>query len=589
MIADAPNINSLWARLVVEELTRNGVTGFHVSPGSRSAPLALAAAEHPQAHCRVHFDERGAAYHALGHAAASRRPAVLICTSGTAVANYFPAVMEASSARIPLLLLTADRPPELLAAGANQTVDQSKLFGTYARWEMTLPAPSMEAAPEAVLTTVDQAVYRCLRAPAGPVHLNCMFREPLAPLPTGQDFRTYLSSVRAWSAGTRPYSTYGGMRPGSDPTVLKECLARIDSTRHGLLVVGRLETHEESDAILKLARALNWPTLPDVTSGLRLGDIRAPLIHYFDQLLTSERYRRLFRPQTILHLGGAVTSKRYLRQLETSPPLNYIQIVGHPLRQDPAHRVTLRGEMEIAGFCGSITPAVTRQGEDSWLYAFRRASMRVKDLVQEFVDKDSALTEIAIAQLVSRHLHEGDILYLGNSMPIRDMDMFGFAGGAPVRVAANRGASGIDGSIATPVGWADGSGRPVTALIGDLAALHDLNSFALAPRAAAPVVFVVVNNNGGGIFHFLPVAAFPEHFEQSFGTPHGFRFDCAAEMFGLEYANPRSKAEFVDAYQAARERGAPAIIEVNTDRAENLRVHKALQSAIVQALDSGEF
>jgi 2-succinyl-5-enolpyruvyl-6-hydroxy-3-cyclohexene-1-carboxylate synthase len=589
MIAEAPNINTLWAQLVIEELVRTGVSSFHISPGSRSAPLTLAVAGHPKANRFVHFDERGAAYHALGHAAATGRPSVLICTSGTASANYFPAIVEASSARVPLIVLTADRPPELQACGANQSVDQIGIYGKYTRWEQTLPTPSLDVPPEVVLTAVDQAVYRCMRSPAGPVHLDLMYREPLAPVRTGQEFGTYLSSVRAWRNGTRPYSTYGGARTGNDPTVLKECLARIDATRHGFLVVGKLNSREESEAALKLARALNWPTLPDVASGLRLGDIRAPLIHYFDQLLTSERFRRLFRPQTILHLGGALTSKRFLRQLETSPPANYILINDHPLREDPAHRVTLRGELDVAGFCGAISPAVTRKGEDSWLYPFRRGSMRAMELIQEFVDRDSALTEIAVAQLVSRHLREGDVLFLGNSMPIRDMDMYGFAGSAPVRIAANRGASGIDGCVATAAGWANGGGKPVTAILGDLATLHDLNSFLLARQSAAPVIYVVINNNGGGIFHFLPVAAFPEHFETNFGTPHGLRFESVAPLFGLNYAQPRTKEAFVDAYQEARDRGVSTLIEVETDRAHNVHVHRELQSLLVEALDGGEF
>lgn len=588
MIADAPNINSLWAQLIVEELVRQGVTSFHVTPGSRSAPLALAVAGNPRAQRFIHYDERGAAYQALGHAAATGKPSALVCTSGTAVANYFPAVVEASSAGVPLILLTADRPPELQSSGANQTIDQSKLFAAYTRWEYVLPPPTLDVQPEAVLTAVDQAVYRCRRSPAGPVHLNCMFREPLAPLPTGQDFHTYLSSVRSWRGGTRPYSTHGDPHTRNDSQILKECLARIDTTRHGFLVVGRLESAGEAEAVLKLARALNWPTFPDVTSGLRLGDIRSPLVHYYDLLLVSERFRRLFRPQTILHLGGPITSKRYLRQLETTPPANYILVADHPLRQDPVHRVTLRGELDIAGFCGAITPAVTNKGEDAWLYAFRRASMRVKDLVQEFVDKDSALTEVAVAQLVSRHLREGEVLFLGNSMPIRDMDMFGFAGGAPVRVAANRGASGIDGNIATIAGWANGAGRPVTAILGDLAALHDLNSLALLRTTAAPVVLIVVNNNGGGIFHFLPVAAFQEGFEEVFGTPHGVRFEHAARLFGLAYANPRSKTALVEAFQHARDEGVSTLIEVNTDREENLHVHRALQNEVTSLLAIGE-
>jgi 2-succinyl-5-enolpyruvyl-6-hydroxy-3-cyclohexene-1-carboxylate synthase len=338
--------------------------------------------------------------------------------------------------------------------------------------------------------------------------------------------------------------------------------------------------------VKELAETLQWPTLPDVTSGLRLGTSGAPFVHYYDQLLLSGPFQEECTPDTVLHVGGPFVSKRLLQLWESRPPEHYIMVADHPRRSDPAHRVTLRIEADVQRFARWLIPSVRVKADENWTQAWFERSARVERAVETVVEDRPDLTEIAVARLVSKHIPEHATLVLGNSMPIRDMDMYGAPCGPRVVVAANRGASGIDGAVATAAGYANALRKPVAVVLGDLALLHDLNSLALLRTTAAPVVVVVLNNNGGGVFSFLPIAGFRDHFERYFAAPHGLRFDQAAEMFGLGCANPSTKEAFLDAFRGAMDGGRAAIIEVTTDRDENYQAHQALEAAVVAALEA---
>ncbi|MCZ6449269.1 MAG: 2-succinyl-5-enolpyruvyl-6-hydroxy-3-cyclohexene-1-carboxylic-acid synthase [Deltaproteobacteria bacterium] len=265
MNADAPNLNSLWGRLLIEELVRTGIRYFCLSSGSRCAPLTTAVAAHPNVTSIHHFDERGAAFHALGYARATSRPAVLITTSGTAVANTWPAVVEASVDRVPMILVTGDRPPELQDTGANQTIDQGKFFGPYVRWQMELPCPNTQINPEVILTGVDQAVYRAQRSPQGPVHINCMYREPLAPVSHGEDYTGYLSALESWRSGVEPYTEYALPSTGPKVQPLHQLASKLNGVQQGLVVVGSLRDLTQSRSVQKMVQSLPgqpFPTLP---------------------------------------------------------------------------------------------------------------------------------------------------------------------------------------------------------------------------------------------------------------------------------------------------------------------------------------
>jgi len=580
----SPNINALWGSLIVEELVRTGVGLFCLSPGSRCTPLTVAVAENPRARHVVHFDERGAAYHALGWAAATHRPAALICTSGTAPANYFPAVIEASHARVPLIVLSADRPPELLDAGANQAVDQVRLFGAYVRWYAGLPCPAKDVPPEAVLTAVDQAVHRATASPAGPVHLNCLFREPLAPLPAGGDLGPYLSTAGNWRSARVPYTAYE--KPVR--AVSSECRRRVAETlshaERGMLILGQLATRAEQDAAAQLAEALDWPVLPDIDSGLRLGTGARPFAHYYDALLGTPDLAERCAPDVVLQVGSPFVSKRLLQHIENHRPRQYILAADHPFRHDPAHAVSVRVEAEVAAFCGDLAREAAPGGNTEWRGWWRAASAAADEAIAGFLAQDDAFGEPTVARLVSEWVAPDATLFVGNSMPVRDMDRFASPHGPACRVALNRGASGIDGTVATAAGYARALEAPVTALVGDVALLHDLNSLALLRGAGAAVTVIVVNNNGGGIFSFLPIAQFPQHFEEFFATPHGLRFEQAAALFGLDYYCAGSAESLIDAYERAAASGASAMIEVAADREANARLHRRLDEAVAQAV-----
>jgi len=587
MTLPADNINALWGGLLIEEFFRKGVTRFFVSPGSRSTPLAVAVARHQGVRVRVCHDERGAAFCALGYARASGMPATLITTSGTAAANCYPAVIEASMDRIPLLILTADRPPELHHTGANQTIQQPSMFGEYVRWHFDMPCPDEAIDPAMVLTTAGQAVCRALRPPAGPVHLNCMFREPLAPVPC-EVSKGYLDRLRGWEQGRDQYTRYHHGIMQAEEGALDGLAALLNATHRGVLVVGRLGTPGDRDAVANLADRLGWPVFPDIASGMRIGARSTTDVPYYDQLLLSEGFREDFSPEVMLHVGGQPTSQRLLQFLERNEAVRYVMVKDHPFRHDPAHSVSMRIEADLRRFCGDLCPLVHSPMDGDWVRKIRERSLVVHETIEAFLKKIPAINEIAVARIISRIIPAGEGLFLASSMPIRDMDMFADPGGAAgVRVGSNRGASGIDGTIACAAGYALGLGRPVTLIIGDLAFLHDLNSLSLVKGVPQPIRIVVINNNGGGIFSFLPIARFPEVFEPFFGTPHGLEFAHAAHLFGIPCHAPETCEGFRCAYRDVAAGNESAIIEVRTNREENLVLHNRLREEILAALGRG--
>jgi 2-succinyl-5-enolpyruvyl-6-hydroxy-3-cyclohexene-1-carboxylate synthase len=576
--------NGLWASLLVEELARCGVRRCCISPGSRSSPLALALARHPRIESIVHFDERAAAFYAVGLARATGETAACLTTSGTAAANAAPALAEAANACLPLLLITADRPPELRDTGANQTIDQVRMFGNHVRWQLDMPCPDKDVPLEYVLTSVDQAVYRTRSAPAGPVHLNCMFREPLIPA-AGAAAPALPASLASWRDSQRPYTLYSKSGPAADTAAIAALAASLGRCRRGLLVVGQLTTAER-EPVRKLALALGWPMVADVTSGLRLGAQSLPLAVYADQMLLSETLAAALKPDAILHVGGPVTSKRVAQFLARHRPPLYARLHEHPFRHDPQHGVTWTVQASLDGLCASLAASCTPGADKAWTQAWLAAQPGLGTRIDSFLDGQTGVGEIAVAREISRRLPAAHGLFLASSMPVRDMDMYAVETGAAHAVSANRGASGIDGTLATAAGFARGLGRPVTVVLGDLACLHDLNALDGIRRSPHPVTVVVINNNGGGIFSFLPMAAHKDVFERFFGTPHGLHFEGAAAMFGLAYARPTTHTEFAAAYCRAVEGSASSLIEVVTDREENHRLHTELQKLIREQLEA---
>ncbi len=577
-------LNTLWGSLVIEELIRNGVEYFCISPGSRSTPLTFAVAKNKRAKSTICLDERGAAFHALGYARAAQQPAALICTSGTALANYFPAIIEASIEHVPMLILSADRPPELRESGANQTIRQLGVFGDYLRWQFDFPCPDPKIPLTMVLTTIDQAVYQTTVS-GGPVHLNFMYREPFtsespvkSPMP---------KSLNLWRSSDSPYTVYsnGLKKPSSD--AIQSIAEIVRRSKRGILSIGQIESPNEIVAIRQLIDRLKWPVFADITSGLRLGHRENCLIHFFDQLLLSDKFSDL-DPDTIIHIGGRVVSKRWLQYSKKKQDLQFVVIANHPDRYDPNHRVTLRINSDVELFCQELIAGMPRHtNQPNWRNTWESGSEIVEQIINIFVaESHSPLSEIVIAHLISHYIHSNTGLFLASSLPIREMDMFAASDGAAVVVAANRGASGIDGTIASATGFATGLNAPVTLLIGDLAFLHDLNSLALLNELKQPIIIVVLNNHGGGIFHFLPISGQTDVFEKYFATPHQFSFKNAAKLFNLNYLNPKTVTEFVKDYEQWQKTGVSGIIEIVTDREENFNQHKTLQKQITNYFET---
>lgn len=578
--ADAPaNLNEVWARILIEELCRHGVRQFVVAPGSRSGLLSLAA-HRLGASCLVHWDERAAGFYALGHARATGRPAVVITTSGTAAANLLPAVVEASVDGVPLIVVSADRPPELRDTGANQTIDQVHLFGRYVRWfhELGPSAPGVPA--RTVLTAADHAFARATDEP-GPVHLNMLFREPLSPGEPDGDAAKAWASLGDWLIRSEPHTRAGGVATGMTKPARASLAEKLDPRRRGVIVVGGGADPDTAKAALRVAERCRWPLLADVQSGLRFTD-HPQVIAYADAIMLSSIWMEHLKAECVIQVGGRITSKRILRYLQASVPADWVLVKRTAQRIDEIHRVTW-SIRAIASDLEAVADALPEATPGKWLGMWQDANHLVDGALDKFLDVLPDLNEAVLARALSRAVPGNHGVFVGNSMPIRDLDRFG-APGWGGRPAANRGASGIDGLVATAAGYAGGTGKPLTVLIGDVSLLHDLTSLRLAAGCRTPFILNIINNDGGGIFHFLPING-ADAFEPVFAAPHGLDFQAPAEWLGLRYAKVDSLDDWEKAYAAAIREGGTWLIEIVTDRGENLNVHRALEQRIINALD----
>lgn len=570
---NADNLNQLWAALVVEELARHGITHFIIAPGSRSAPLAVAAARNSKVITLVHFDERGAAFAALG-SGKSGKPAVLICTSGTALANCFPAVAEACLSATPLIIISADRPPELQNCGANQTMPQQGIFGNYVRFHETLPCPDANIPPEFVLTKID-ALAAAIGKPGngGVAHLNCMYREPLAPLPVENPWPdNYLNSINDWGNKTQPYTTLLSPCLSLSCEGLKMLSKLIGESRKGLLLIGRLSSAEEYSAAIELAESIHWPVFADIASNCRKQIPNS--IHCYDSLLRSEAFRELCSPDLILHIGDTFVSKRLQEHL-SSLQVDYIHINSRGDNRDPSYSVTHHWHADIPASCRQLLEVSKDSTPSLLLEKFKKANDSANAVIQKYIETSVEFTESFVAKEVESLCPSGYNLFIGNSMPVRDMDLVTATCSAD-RIQVNRGVSGIDGNIATAAGIIWASGKPGLAVIGDTTALHDMNSLAIVQRIGMPLVLVIINNHGGGIFSFLPVAQCEDVLETFFINRHGLHFQDFSAGFGLPYYRASKKEEFRAHLQNAISSGRPAVIEAIIEREVNVKDHRIL-------------
>ncbi len=588
------NYNELWGKLIIEELIRNNVNYFCISPGSRSTPLVCAAARNKKAQKVICFDERGNAFHALGYAQAAKKPAAVIVTSGTAAANLFPAIVEAHQSSIPMIILTADRPPELLDTGANQTINQVEIFGRYVKWFFSFPCPDKNINPKMILTAIDYAAYLSSRSPEGPVHINCMFREPLEPCECDEENefeKEDTFNLGKWSKSKKPYTFYRSSKvTPADLNTVKQISEIIKEEQKGLISIGTLRTAEEKKEILKLVKKINWPVYADITSCLRLSDeINTNIIKHFDPEISSPGFNKKASPDTVIHFGGKITSKRFHQFLKQNHPENYIIIKDNPIRYDPVHLVTMHVESDIVTFCRDISGMIETKEKTEFKYFYDIMAKKAQEIIEKFINEKAAADEIFVARCISEEIPDKSCLFLSNSMPVRDLELYGKSSSKEIIIGSNRGASGIDGIISSAIGFTNGFLKICTLLIGDIAFMHDLNSLSAINFLRKPLVIVVINNNGGGIFHFLPVVKIRDIFEKYFVAPHNLNFEGAAKTFKIKYFSVSGNNEFrktyKDALKSAEEKNTSSIIEVFTDRENNLKLRKEIKYKIIKALE----
>lgn len=616
------NLNLLAAGVLIDALVASGVRRMSACPGSRSAPLVIAADRNPAMRVEMHLDERSAAFYALGNAKATGSPAAVLCTSGTAAANFFPALIEASLSAVPLVLLTADRPPELRQSGSPQTIDQVHLYGRHALFFQDLPLP------EADLTLLRRiaaiAAHACAVAvgcPKGPVHLNVPFREPLAPVAMEEDGVRSLEEAlgKSLAAGRFAIEIHRPDPPRPREEALDDVARRLAAARRPLIVAGPRAAPDApaAESLIRLADRAAVPVLADVASGLRFAPSRSPIvIGQADLFLRAESFRSL-APDFVLRLGDLPTSRTIQDYLALHRP--ELMIVQPDLRRrDPEALASGLLLAEPGDFCRAlerrIMPGGDGKGPDGerasgvraghekagggraggeraggekagsdradWLALISLAERAAREMVAE---AEAPLEATAVRDAVAA-APAGSSLFLGNSMPIRWAETYCPASKIAIDVHVSRGANGIDGVTSTALGVAAAVDRPLLLVTGDLAFLHDLGGLHAARHVRAPVVIFVLNNDGGGIFSHLPIAAHRDLCERLFHAPHGHSMEGAAALHGLSYARAQGRGEAAEAVARGLRGAGTRIVELRTDAAASAIEHRETMERIAREI-----
>ncbi len=590
---DLANPTYVYTTAFVDELQRAGLHNVVVCPGSRSTPLAMTLAVQARIRVWMHVDERPAAFFALGMAKRLAQPVALVCTSGTAAANFLPAIVEAHLTHVPLLVLTADRPHELRDNGAPQAIDQNRLYGTHVKWfvDMALPEASNDAL-RYVRTLANRAVALTQAIPAGPVHLNMPFREPLVPTP---DQSLPPSSQRdpvAWEGRSHnaPYVRVTESSRGSEHELLVERLHTMISTHeHGLIIAGPNDDAELPELLALLSRQSSYPILADPLSQLRSGQLEhGCVLSAYDAFLRIDSFVEHVEPHLVLRFGAMPTSKPlllYLKRYASSPQIVVDNNAGW---EEPTQLASELIHADSASLCRNLLRALSQprmqsRWADAWLRADTTSRQQLQAAIQDFAPLFEGRVFTELADIVPA----GTTLYVGNSMPVRDMDTFFWHSTDNVRVMGNRGANGIDGVISSALGASAVSDGPTVLVIGDLSFYHDLNGLLAVRLHGLNLTIVLINNDGGGIFSFLPQASYPEHFEQLFGTPTDLDFAPVVQMYGGDFQRISQWKEFRVAINKSISTAGLHVIEVPTERASNVTMHRQLWQVVSEALKEG--
>ncbi|OGO56922.1 MAG: 2-succinyl-5-enolpyruvyl-6-hydroxy-3-cyclohexene-1-carboxylic-acid synthase [Chloroflexi bacterium RBG_16_72_14] len=570
----------------VGELVAAGVRDGVVCPGSRSTPLALALRAASGLRVRVLYDERAAGFFALGMARTAGRPVVLLATSGTATVEFAPAVVEASLSRVPLVVLTADRPAELRDRGAPQTIDQVHLYGRAAKWFTELPLFDGEPATAAhVRSVAGRAVATAVAGPAGPVQVNVPFREPLLP-----DAPLATASI-AGSTAARFTAAIAGRRT-LDEAELERLAGRLADVRRGLILAGPDDDPRLPPALAALAAATGFPILADPLSGLRTGPhVGGMVIARGDQLARPGPWIDAHRPDLVLRTGAMPTSKPLLQLLEQTRP-ELLVFDGDGGWREAAILPSTFVHADAASTAVALAGRLAgRDGDSAWAAGWRIADDAASEAMTAWLAALAEPFEGAPFPALAAALPDGAVLWAGNSMPVRDLDAWLPSTERAITVRSNRGANGIDGVVSTALGSAAVADGPVALVVGDLSFLHDLNALVAARLHGLSATIVLLNNDGGGIFSFLPQATadlpgtgLPEHYEELFGTPHGIDVGPIVSALGSEHRRVGHR-ELAGAIAESIGRPGVQVLELRTDRARNVALHSEVARVVAAALE----
>ncbi|AXR78129.1 2-succinyl-5-enolpyruvyl-6-hydroxy-3-cyclohexene-1-carboxylic-acid synthase [Natrarchaeobaculum sulfurireducens] len=596
----APNRATLWGRTLVDELTAGGLEAVCIAPGSRSTPLTVAFAEHPDVTVFSHLDERSAGFFALGRARRTGEATALVCTSGTAAANFHPAVMEADQARVPLLVLTADRPHELRDSGANQTVDQVKLYGDAVRWYAELPEPeATERKVRNLRTTAARALAETVGVEPGPVHLNCPFRKPLEPTCRPGDVSEAFGDTLAGRGRSGPFvETTSGTRTleNEQYDALVEALERAERP---LIVAGPADpadlTTLDPDTVVRVADRLDAPVFADSLSGVRFGahvdagdGASSSVVGGYDSYVDD-----LPDPDVVVRFGASPTSKPLRHALRDADARQFLIDPAGTWREATFTATDLLAASPgpvFEGLLERLDAGAETTANDEWLANVQAAERRhwaIRDDALAVDTLEDEPFEGAILASVFECVPETATLFVSNSMPIRDADRFARPRAADLTVLANRGASGIDGIASTALGAGSAldTDEPLVLVTGDLAFYHDSNGLLAVDRCGVDATIVVLDNDGGGIFHKLPIEEFEPPFTEQFKTPHGLEFEALAELHGLEFERV-DPTGFEAAYQRSLEQAGTQVLAVEFDAEASHRRREELREQVRDAVRS---
>ncbi len=559
--------NRCWSKVILKTLINYGVQHICIAPGSRSTPLTLEAARLQDANlatCHTHFDERGLGFFALGLAKAQKKPVVIIVTSGTAVANLYPAIVEAYQTQTNLIVLSADRPLELIECGANQAIPQEGMFAHYPIAKVNLPKPSQDYPANWLVSTVEQACYQ-QKLTLGVIHINVPFAEPLYQADIEQiDTHNWLNPIKHWLSTNKSWTNH----PENQTEVLIHEKWDLWRTKRGVIVVGRLPL-EQTMGIASWANTMGWILLTDIQSGVE------PTLPYADIWLANQTvFNQLLQADIVIQLGSGIISKR-INQFLTAFQGEYWLVDSSQRRLDPYHHQQTRFHAKVHHWLRAHPPL----RQKPWLLEPLALSQFCTGFIEQQVG--SNLNEASLAHHIERLLPNNGVLFLGNSLFVRLVDaLCKLPNNYPIYT--NRGASGIDGLFATAAGIAIASESPLVAIVGDTSALYDLNSLALFRKVKLPTIIFVINNNGGAIFDILPVEN--ELKDQYYRLPHNLDFSQIAAMFELNYARPYTWADLTSTLKNAYLRKSATIIEIKVNSTEGSTIYKNLINQISQAV-----